>query len=96
LGPVQKDCARAFILGWASLASADRLQFLNAGWPGSPVAKANFDTGITRAYSFVSGTRGWTVLVGVVGDPAIQWGGGWHLVGAGASVPGVQVLEIAR
>jgi hypothetical protein len=79
-----------------AIPTAERLSFVNAGWPGSPVAKANFDTGIVRAYSFTAGGRGWTVLVGVRGDPAVEWGGGWHPVGVVAEQPGVQVIAIAR
>lgn len=96
LGPEQRKCAAAFIAGWRAIETQDRLQFFNAGWPGSPVTKANFDTGITRAYSFLAGGRGWTVLVGRVGEPSIEWGGGWRPVGVVADIPGVRIIEITR
>jgi hypothetical protein len=57
LGPVTTACAQAFLAGWRAIDTTDRLQFLNAGWPGSPVAKANFESGVTRAYSFVAASR---------------------------------------
>jgi hypothetical protein len=96
LGPTQRACAEAFVAGWTSLPTTERLAFVNAGWPNSPVSGADFDNGIVRAYSFVTGTRGWTVLVGVRGPPAVRWGGGWRPVGLVAERPGVQVWEIAR
>lgn len=96
LGPTQRACAEAFIAGWRSLNTAERLQFLNARWAGSPIEDANFDGGVVRAYSFVSGSKGWLVLVGLSGDPALRWGGGWRPVGAVAERPGVRVLSITR
>lgn len=95
LGPTQRACAEAFVAGWRALDTTDRLQFMNATWAGSPVESANFDR-VVRAYSFVAGNRGWTVLVGLSGDPAIRWGSGWRPVGVVAERPGVQVLAIAR
>ena len=69
---------------------------MNAGWPGSPVAGADFNAGLVRAYSFLAGARGWTVLAGVAGDPAVRWGGDWGPVGVIAERPGVQVLAITK
>lgn len=96
LGPQTTAAAEDFIAGWKAIDTPDRLAFVNAGWPGSPIRGANFDTGIVRAYSFIAGDRGWTVLVGLRGDPAVEWGGGWHPVKAVADRPGVRVIEIAR
>lgn len=96
LGPNTTAAARAFLGGWRAIDTADRLTFVNAGWQGSPVAGADFDAGVVRAYSFVSGTRGWTVLVGLRGDPAVRWGGGWRPVGVVADQPGIRVIEITR
>jgi len=97
LGPVQRECAEAFLAGWRALNTTDRLTFVNAGWPGSPVASANFNhNGIVRAYSYVSGHRGWTVLLGINGDPGVRWGGGWSPVGVVAERPGVQIISITK
>lgn len=95
LGPNTRAAAEAFIAGWHAIPTDERLTFVNAGWAGSPVAGADFDHGIVRAYSFVAGGRGWTVLVGVRGDPAVRWGGGWHPVST-RELPGLQIVEIAR
>ena len=96
LGPVQRACAEAFIAGWRSIDTADRLRFFNARWVGSPVGDADFDR-VVRAYSFVTRDSGWTVLVGITGDPAIRWGGDWHPTGVVVGEwPGVRVVEIAK
>jgi hypothetical protein len=47
-----------------------------------------------RVYTGVSGSRAWTVCVGVSGDPAVQFQNGWRQVGVIADRPGVQVLEL--
>jgi hypothetical protein len=96
LGPAQRACAQAFIAGWRALDTAELLNFVNAKWAGSPVEDANFEGGVIRAYSFVAGGRGWTVLVGKSGDPAIRWGSGWRPAGVVAERPGVQVVAIQR
>lgn len=96
LGPNQLLCAQAFIEGWNSVDNPDRLQFFNTGWMGSPVLSANFEHGLVRAYSFVAGNHGWTVLVGVNGDPGVNWGNGWHPVDIIAERPGVQVFGITK
>lgn len=88
--------ARAFIDGWRAIDTDQRLTYINAGWANSPVTAANFDTGLVRAYSFVTGSRGWTVLVGLRGDPAVTWGGGWSPVRVAADRPGLRIVEIAR
>lgn len=94
--PNQRAGAEAFIAGWKAIDTPERLQFFNATWAGSPVAKANFDSTVVRAFSFVSGARGWLVLVGLSGDPGIQYGGGWRDGGLIAERPGIQVRALAR
>lgn len=96
LGPRTTAAAQAFLEGWRSIPTNERLQFVNAGWAGSPVARANFDTGITRAYSFVAGARGWTVFVGVRGDLGVEWGGGWRPARVVVDRPGLRIVELAR
>lgn len=96
LGPGQRAAAAAFIAGIKAIPTTDRLQFMNARWAGSPVEEANFESGVVRAYSFVAGARGWTVLVGVRGDPGVRWGAGWRAVKVAAERQGVQVVEIQR
>jgi hypothetical protein len=96
LGPNQRLCAEEHVAGFRAIPTDERLRFVNAGWSGSPVTAADFDHGITRAYSFVTASRGWTALVGKVGDPRVAWGGGWRPVGIVAERPGCQLVEIAR
>jgi hypothetical protein len=96
LGPVQRTCADAFVAGFHAIPTDARLSFVNAGWPGSPVAGANFENGIVRAYSFISQDKGWTVLVGRTGDARVMWGGGWRFAGLVDERPGVQLLAIER
>jgi len=96
LRPVTRACAEAFVAGWRAIDTHSRLDFINAGWAGSPVAGAEFDHGIVRAYSFVSQNRGWTVLVGLKSDPRVVWGGGWRPVGTIADQPGIRVIEITK
>lgn len=96
LGPQTVAAAEAFIAGTKAIPTDARMTFVNAGWAGSPVRAANFDTGIVRAYSFIDGNRGWTVFVGVRGDIGVEWGGGWSPVRVVAERPGIQIVEIVK
>lgn len=93
LEPNQKACATAFVAGFRSLDTAARLTFKNTGWDDSPIAAADFKK-IVRAYSFIEGGRGYTVLVGLNGDPAVQFKNGWRQLEVVAEQPGVRVLRI--
>ncbi len=95
LGPNQKEDAEAFIAGWKSIPTTNRLVFMNARWAGSPVVEANFDK-VVRTYSFLDGPRGWIALVGLTGDPALQLREGWRIVGTVAERPGIRLIEISR
>lgn len=95
LGPVQKQCAEAFIKGWNAIPTQARLEYQNAGHANSPVDKADF-TKVVRAYSFITGPEGWTVLVGETGDPAIQWKNGWHPEDTAADWAHVKVVHVRR
>jgi hypothetical protein len=95
-GPVQQACADAFVAGSRTIPVEDRLKFKNAGWADSPVAGARFEQTVVRAYSGVSGSRAWTTLVGLSGDPGLRLQHGWGVVGELARHPGVSVLELKR
>lgn len=96
-GPVQTDCATAFIRGWSSIQTIDRVAFYNARWANSPVVDADFDSGaLVRAYSGVWGNRGAIVLVGLRGDPHLVVGNGWSVTGTIEEVSGCKILSVAR
>lgn len=94
-GPVQEECAKAFVRASRLIPVEDRLTFKNTGWADSPIRSADFNQ-VIRAYSGITGNRGWTVFVGLSGDPRIEFQNGWQEVGVTAEVPGVKVIEIAR
>ncbi len=95
LGPNQRVCAQDCIAGWNAIDTDERLAFKNAGWSDSPIASADFDA-VVRAYSFIAGNAGYTVLVGLMGDPKLEFANGWHPVETIAERPGCSVLRIAR
>lgn len=94
--PVQQACAVAFVDGTRIIPTRDRLDFQNAGWATSPIKSANFDRTIVRAYSGLSGNRGWLVMVGLSGDPALELQNAWRLGDVLADRPGVRVQELLR
>ncbi len=96
-GPRQQSCAGAFIQGTHIMPEEATPTFKNAGWADSPVKSADF-TKVVRAYSAIGGTAGWTVLVGLSGDPHVEWQNGWRPTGLvdGATWPNVQVWHIIR
>lgn len=61
----QQVFADAWVNGFNCIQTKQKLQFSNAGWIGSPVASANFETDIIRAYSFLSNEISVLVEVGV-------------------------------
>jgi hypothetical protein len=94
-GPVQNNCAQHFIRGWSALKTTDRIRFWNTGWTGSPIKSANFDQ-VIRVYTGTWGNKGVTVLVGLRGDPRLEFDNGWELDGILDQVSGCQILSIAR
>ncbi len=94
LGPVQTECARAFLDGYKSIDTDVRLSYRNAGWTGNDVPVASF-TGAVRVYSGVFGTEGYTVVVGDEGVQ-VEWKNGYHVVAELARKPGVIVWKIAK
>ena len=82
-GPVQQACARAYIEGSRLIPDDMAPTFANARWANSPVSDARFvesfgQPGIVRAYSFLTGNAGWTVVLGLTGDSGIVWGADWQ------------------
>jgi type VI secretion system secreted protein VgrG len=97
VGAVQQQCAAAFVRGSHAMDSIDaRLTYKNAKWTDSPVADANFDRGVVRAYSGISGNQGFLVLVGITGDPGVKFQNGWKAVKVVDEMPGVQIISISQ
>jgi hypothetical protein len=102
VGPVQQQCAEAFVRGSCAMQALNaRLTYLNVGHAGSPLAGATFNEGkptpgVTRAYSGISGNMGFTVLVGLVGDPGLKWANGWAPTGTVDELGGARVLSIKQ
>jgi hypothetical protein len=108
-GKTEQACAEAYVAGHAAI---DEVLpgavgvYKNKGHDGSPIANARLierdsEDGAWRAYSFISGNRGVTILVGLRGDPGIEWGAAWRQVRTVASRTAqdgrsVVVLEITR
>lgn len=98
-GPVQLACHQEVIRGFHAFGTDADLTFKNAGWDDSPIAGANFDV-VTRVYSFLDTPRhGWTVLVGIKGDPQLRFKNGFGLAAdvaeAGDAAHGVtRIVEI--
>lgn len=101
LGPNQRLCAEAFLHGariWPD--QQVRLIYKNAGHDGSPVLRARFndgraEPGCTRAYSGVIGNDGFTIALGTVGDPGVEFGNGWRPIEVLADRPGVVVWRVS-
>lgn len=86
-GPVQQQCAESYVAAHAAIESAlPGLvgSYRNVGHGGSPLVGARFHEGdgegVVRAYSFISGDKGATVLIGLLGDAGLVWGHGWRQV----------------
>lgn len=99
-GPVQTDAANAFVSGTQIVADDVRLHFENAGWTTSPVKGAHFAgygaaDATVRAYSGI-GAVSILALIGVTGDPKVEYQGGWSAGKVLADRVGVRVLELVR
>lgn len=96
-GPVQTACAVAFNDGTRLVPDGERLRFMNATWNDSPVVA--FDTtSAVRAYSGIrpDNRTGITVVLGITGDPRVQFGNGWRPTGVVREMSEVKVLAIER
>lgn len=98
--PNQRKCAEAFRDGWRIWSDPGELQYqnsnVNGGWENSPVQWHDVNTCV-RAYSGTCGNQGFTVALGLTGDPRIEWGGsGWRCVGVIDQRPGVTTYRVER
>jgi hypothetical protein len=89
-GPLQQQCADKYVAAHRAVdAVLPNLvgSYKNVGHGGSPLSSATFvdggdGDGVVRAYSFISGTRGVTVLIGAKGNLGLVWANGWTRVGS--------------
>jgi hypothetical protein len=98
-GPIQQQCAEAFIAGTQIVDDSYMLTFQDAGWPYSPVRKAGAAAayvGLTQVVPQPSGPSSVLVLVGIEGDPNVEWRPPWRQLGVVAVWPHVQVWSITR
>jgi hypothetical protein len=95
LGPRQKECASACVEGFNIPGDDVVYLYQNVGWSTSPIKSVDFSK-VVRAYSFVSGNRGFTVLLGLTGDPRIEWQNGWREVGVAGEKTEIRILRIER
>lgn len=93
-GPVQQQCAEAFVEGVRSIDTTARLGYRNAGWSGGDVPVASF-TNAVRVYAGVTGSEGYVVVVGDQGVQ-VEWKNGYRVVADVARRPGVIVWKIQR
>lgn len=95
-GPVQRASATAFVEGTRLWPDAAVLHFSNAGWGDSPVKAADFKA-VVRAYS-ASDQAGqwWTVLLGLTGDPKVEWRDGYRVGAVVVDRGAVKVLRVVR
>lgn len=101
--PQQQLCHDALVAGFTCLPTGAELVYKNAGWGDSPIKGANFsrDDGhvgtIVRAYSFMdSASHGFTVLLGLSGDPQVEWQNGFESRRTLEDRGGVRVLDVAK
>ncbi len=98
-GPIQQECAEAFVAGTRIVDDSYMLTFQDAGWPYSPVRKARVAAayaGLTQVFPPPTGPSSVLVLLGTEGDPGVEWRLPWQRTGAIAVLTQVQVWSIAR
>lgn len=99
-GPRQHDCHAALIEGFRALPTDVALRYRNVGWNhhDAPVEEADFSN-VIRVYSFMTDeNHGYTVFVGLKGDPRPRYKEGFSERGVvGSSRSGqVRIVEVAR
>mgnify|MGYP001610165767 CR=1 FL=1 len=98
---IETEAADAFIAGTRIVPDDVTFTFKNASWADSPVKGFDFgDFGepntAVRAYSGVNGDTGVLALVGVTGNPAVEFQHGWRAGEVLADRPGIRVMAITR
>jgi hypothetical protein len=92
-GPQQENCADAFIAGATIVPDGEVYRFFNDSVGG--VTQGADWNNVFKLFSFI-GPKAYLVALGVKGDFAPRYTGGWRPVGVVAERPGVQVIEVTR
>jgi hypothetical protein len=110
MGPVQRECRRAFLAGnFAGIVDDSAvLAFENSNaprpdgsrpWPNSPIQDHD-QTRIVRAYSGVAGDRGLLVVLGVPDNrdalSCVEFGNGWGVAGPAQRWGSVEAYAIRK
>jgi hypothetical protein len=98
-GSIQQECADAFIAGTRIVNDEYMLTFQDTGSTFSPVRQARAGAayaGLTQVFPAPPGPTSVLVLVGIRGEPGVEWRSPWQQAGVVAARPQVQVWSIAR
>jgi hypothetical protein len=98
-GPVQQQCADAFVAGTRIVDDSYMLTYQSAGSPRSPVRSARAVAafaGLTQVFPRPPGPSSVLLLVGLEGDPGVEWRPPWRQTGMIAGGPRVQAWSITR
>jgi hypothetical protein len=98
-GPIQQECADAFIAGTRIVNDDYMLTVQDVGAAYSPVKQARVAAayaGLTQVFPAPTGPTSVLVLVGIQGEPGVEWRSPWQQAGVVAARPQVQVWSIAR
>jgi len=91
---VETACGKAFLEGHSVMGDeAGTLQYQNAGFSASPVKSIQ---NLTRAYSFIGGSAGYTIALGQTPTSRIEWQGGWKVTDTVLSGGGMTVWRVAK
>lgn len=96
-GPIQQQCAKAYIAG-ATIVPDDQYFVFHNDSTGGATNGANWSH-VEKLFTFENTTGGqsYVVALNVTGDLGITWANGWRQIGQlTLNYPGIQILEISK
>jgi hypothetical protein len=93
-GPVQRQCADAFIEGRGLIPPEVNPELVDSGTAGAPATLADGAQG--RIFQATSGDRAWSLILGERNGAGIRWSRGWSAGKRIAQRPGVEVWTAGR
>ena len=93
-GPVQRQCADAFIEGRGLIPPEVNPELVDSGTAGAPATLADGAQG--QIFQAASGDRAWSVILGERNGAGIRWSRGWSAGKRIAQRPGVEVWTAGR